>query len=243
MGINTLNESSLHKSLKNLYSLEDGSRTEVEADGHIYDILTKDGNVIEIQTKNLSKLLTKALDALKNGRKFTIVHPIIQKKIIETYDEEGKLISRRKSPKKENLYSVFRELTGLYPVILEKNFTLELVFISLTEYRTQTEKPEQSANKLRRFKKNWNKTDKQLNEIIKVRKFNGREDYLKLLPKELPEEFSAKDIIIELKKNKETINSASNNAHLMLWVYNHVNLIEYTSTKNRTKFYKKKSVK
>ena len=59
MDINTYNESSLHKTLKTLYASENGFQTEVKKDGYIYDILDAEGNAIEIQTKNLSKLLPK----------------------------------------------------------------------------------------------------------------------------------------------------------------------------------------
>ena len=54
--INTYKESSLHRTLKELYAAKTVGKTEVEADGHIYDILTDKGEVIEIQTQNLAKL-------------------------------------------------------------------------------------------------------------------------------------------------------------------------------------------
>ena len=56
MGFSTINESNLHHSLKVLYSEIYQGETEVEQDGYIYDIVSKNGNIIEIQTKNLSKL-------------------------------------------------------------------------------------------------------------------------------------------------------------------------------------------
>ena len=110
MAINTLNESNLHKKLKEIYALQEGSRTEVEADGKIYDVITEDGTIVEIQTRNLSKLLPKVLKALKNKRNIKIVYPVVREKIIKTLKADGTLISSRKSPKKENLYSVFKEL-------------------------------------------------------------------------------------------------------------------------------------
>ena len=62
MGFSTLNESKLHNSLKILYQELYEGQTEVEQDGHVYDIVTKNENVIEIQTKNLAKLLPKMND-------------------------------------------------------------------------------------------------------------------------------------------------------------------------------------
>lgn len=244
MGINTLNESSLHSTLKKIYSLDEGSRTEVEDGGHIYDIIQKDGTIIEIQTKNLSKLAKKAFSVLKKGKKIKIVHPVAEETRIETYDKNGNLISRRKSPKKESVYSVFRELTGLYPLLLEENFSLELVFAKITEIRTQTENPVQSKNRRRRFRKSWLKTDKKLDSIERTQILKNKEDYIALIPDGIPEEFTVKDIAEKLKKIPEVKNKASNCASLLVWVLNRMELIEQTGNKNRARVYKiKKTVR
>ena len=236
--INTYKESSLHRTLKELYALEQGSKTEVEADGHIYDILTKDGKVIEIQTKNLGKLLEKIQDALSKDRVCKIVHPLIISKKIETYSQDGILLKKSASPKKENEYTMLRELTGIYPILLEKNFTLEILFAKTTEIRTKTENPEQSENKRRRFKKDWQKTDKKLNEITEAKIFSCEKDYLGLLPAELPEEFCAKDIASALKNDRTKPKNAAKFSNLIAWLFVRMNIFEHTETKRRTKFYK-----
>lgn len=238
MGINTLNESSLHRTLKKIYSLEEGSETEVESGGQIYDIVHKDGSITEIQTKNISRLAKKAETALRQGKKFRIVHPVAEETRIETYDKSGNLISRRKSPKKESVYSVFRELTGLYPVLLEENFSLELVFSKITEIRTETENPVQSKNKRRRFRKNWLKTDKKLDSIEKTQILKSKKDYLALIPDGIPERFTVKDIAEKLKKIPEVKNKASNCASLFVWVLSKMELIEQEGNKNRARLYR-----
>ena len=237
MVINTLNESSLHKTLKEIYALQDGSKTEAEEDGVVYDILNEDGSVIEIQTKNLSKLLAKSLEAIKR-RKITIVHPIIVSKTIETYDKDGKLILRRKSPKKENIYSVFRELTGLYPVLLEENFTLELLEIEMTETRIRTEEKTQSKNKRRRFEKDWIKTGKKLDQILSKTVLKTREDYLSLLPSGLNETFTRKEISEKLKQQKKAPASSYQNISLMTWVFEKMGLLEITGKNGNAIVYK-----
>lgn len=236
--INTYKESSLHLTLKELYALEEGSRTEAEADGHIYDILTKDGKVIEIQTQNLGKLLKKIQDALSKNRICKIVYPVIVSKTIETYSENGILVKKSRSPKKENEYTMLKELTGLYPILLEKNFTLEILFVKTTEIRTKTKSPEQSENKRRRFKKDWQKTDKKLNEITGSKIFSSERDYMKLIPAELPDEFCAKDIAESLKKDSTKPKNAANYANLLAWLFVRKNIFEPTEIKNRKKFYK-----
>lgn len=237
MGFSTYNESSLHNSLKTLYcSIYDG-QTEVEMDGHVYDILTKNGNVVEIQTKNLTKLLPKILDTIDKGRNVKLVHPVVITRRILLLDEHGNKISNRKSPKRGCIYDIFEELTGIYPVLLNPHFSLEVVEIEMTEERVRTKHNVQSKNKRRRFRKNWNKTNKKLDKIINTRRFNSAKDYIDLLPKSLPQEFCAKDLEKELKKSKEFPSKTRVNAHLIIWVLRHMELIKETKVFNRSHYY------
>ena len=237
MGFSTLNESKLHNSLKILYQELYEGQTEVEQDGHVYDIVTKNGNVIEIQTKNLAKLLPKILDIIKKGHNVKLVHPIPLITRIELKDEEGNIISKRKSPKKGNIYDIFRELTGIYILMSNPHFSLEVLEIEMTEERVRTEEAVQSKNGRRRFRRNWNKTGKKLDSIINTRRFSTAEDYLKLLPP-LPQQFCAKDLKKAISEQKELPARAASNANLILWVLSHAGLIKFTETKNKSKYYK-----
>ncbi|MCF0241768.1 MAG: hypothetical protein HUK25_03975 [Treponema sp.] len=236
--INTYNESELHHSLKIMYCEQYNGKTEVKLHGHIYDILSDSGIVIEIQTKNLSKLLPKILNTIEHGHKVILVYPLVINKWIELYDENGSLISKRKSPQTQSIYNIFNELTGIYPVLLDKNFTLEVVETYITEKRKRTPEPVQTINCRRRFKRNWIKTGKELKEIIKTRKFNQPEDFLNLIPIKKYISFCAKDISEQLKKDKTLPSSAAKNSHLMIWVLSKMNLIIFSETKNRSRFYK-----
>ena len=236
MGFSTLNESKLHNSLKILYQELYEGQTEVEQDGHVYDIVTKDGNIIEIQTKNLAKLLPKILDTIEKGHNVKLVHPIPLTTRIELKDEEGKIISNRKSPKKGCIYDLFKELTGIYILMANPHFSLEVVEIEMTEERERTSEPVQSQNGRRRFRRDWIKTGKRLDSIINTRRFSKPEDYLKLLPP-LPQTFCAKDLKEAIDKLPD-IPKRSINANLILWVFSHANIINQTETKGRIKFYK-----
>ena len=229
--INTYNESSLHNTLKVFYAEKYGGETEVEAEGHIYDILCDDGHVIEIQTKNLSKLAGKIKDALDKGHKVTLVYPLVYRTRIITTDEEGKLVSNRLSPKKGCIYDIFREVTGLTDILLNKKFTLEVITINMIEHRVRTGELVQSTNNSRRFKRNWLKVNKRLDEILETKQFKTKKDYIALLPPELPPEFCAKDIT---KANP----SLSRYSHLILWVLVRIPIIEQTTVQNRTRYYK-----
>jgi len=237
MAFSTLNESKLHNSLKILYQELYEGKTEVEQDGHIYDIVTKNGNIIEIQTKNLAKLLPKILDTIEKGHNVKLVHPLPLVTRIELQDEEEKIISKRKSPKKGSIYDIFRELTGIYPLMTNPHFSLEIVEIEMTEERVHTNEPVQSKNGRRRFRRNWNKTGKRLDTIINTRRFSKAEDYLNLLPP-LPELFCAKDLKNAISSKSELPARASGNAHLIIWVLAHAGLIEEIEKKGRTKYYK-----
>lgn len=229
MQFSTLNESSLHKSLKIIYSEIYDGQTEVKKYNHVYDIITKKGNAIEIQTKNLSKLLPKIYDTIQKGHNIKLVHPVILENTIELYDSQNNLLSKRKSPKKQNIYSIFKELTGIYEVLLNRHFSLEIVYIKMTETRMRTLENVQSQNKRRRFKKNWIKTNKRLEEIVETKHFNSKDDYLKLLP-ELPDTFSSKDLEEKIGKK--------NNPNLILWVFAHMNIIKHVESQGRKKFYR-----
>jgi len=235
--INTYSESSLHKTLKTLYSLEDGCRTEVECDGKIYDIVDSSGGVIEIQTQNVSKLLDKVNTALENGRKIKIVHPVVLEKHIELYDSDGTKISRRKSPVKGSVYDMFGELTRVYPVLLHGSVSLEILEITMTEQRIRTGEPVQSPNGRRRFRKDWNKTDKILGTILRTRTFSSAEDYLSLIPPGCLPEFSAAELAAALRSDPSLPLSAAAAAHLMIWVLHRMDLLQIQEVKRRSRYY------
>lgn len=238
MSFSTINESSLHNTLKKLYAYQNDGQMEVELDNHVYDIFTADNTVIEIQTANLAKLLPKLLDVLDKGHKVKLVHPIVIERKILLLDKEGNKISARKSPKRGNIYDLFRELTGIYPILLNENFELEILKVNITEFRTRTDEPVQSENKKRRFKKDWIKTGKKLDEITENIQLKSKSDYINLLPKKLNKEFCAKDLAKAILAENKEFKNASNNAHLILWVLLRMNIIEQTEIKNRSRYFK-----
>src|SRR5574344_2076467 len=261
--INTLNETSLHKTLKTLYSVQnDGSRTEEKVGQYICDIVTKEGNVIEIQTGSLGHLLAKVMYLISEKKKVTVVYPLPVTKYIETQKKvaekttpgaavvaaltgkskkhsstkaETTCTSRRKSPSKKSIYSMFRELTALCPVLLDKNFTLEVLEVTLTEERTATTEPVQSANKMRRFRKNWVKTGKHLDSINETHVFHGQKAYLDLLPKHIPAPFTVKKL--EESFHTEGIKIDRTSVQLLVWVYTHAGLMEFVGKENRANCY------
>jgi hypothetical protein len=236
-----LNESSLHNTLKKLYAFQNDGQTEQELNNHIYDIFTKENEVIEIQNQNLNHILTKINDTLDKGFKIRVVHPVVVTKNIELYDNNKNLIKKTKSPVKGCIYSIFKEIKGIYQILLNPLFTLEVPFITITETRVQEDAEVQSKNKLRRYKKNWNKANKKLNEVLEVKTFKNKDDYLSLLPSVLPQEFYSKDLENALKEEKIPARIYKNSG-LILWVFNKMGLIELTKTEKRRNYYKIKMI-
>lgn len=182
--INTYFESSLHRALKDLYSLGKKYKCEVEiaisAKFHpIFDILMDDGTIIEIQTKNLSALSKKIEQVLLAGMSIKVVYPIAKIKNILTYDAEGRLLKKVRSPKHENIYTLFRGLTKIYTYLLNPNFTLEVLFIELNELRKAA--PSGYHHQKSRHKTNYIKIDKTLENIFETKVFNKSRDYLSVI--------------------------------------------------------------
>ncbi len=235
----TLNESSLHQTLKKLYEYQTDGSTEVEKFGHIYDIITKDGEIIEIQNKNLKQIFPKIKDTLEKGLKIKVVHPVVIRKNIELKDKEGSIIKKSHSSKKGSVYDIFREAAGIYSVLFDKNFTLEVPEINITEIRIKEESEVQSKNKKRRYKKDWNKINKKLDEINQIHTFKTEKDYLTLLPVGLPEEYGAKDLAKHLKEEKLCPARIYNNSNLIIWFLKKTGLIIQTKTEGKSHYYTK----
>ncbi|MDE6349511.1 MAG: hypothetical protein K2K67_00720 [Treponemataceae bacterium] len=242
--IQTYNETDVHRTLKHLYALEYNGTTEVPTGNWICDIVTETGDVIEIQTTNISKLTPKTQDLLAAGKKGTIVRPIVAEKTIETYAPDGALVSRRKSPKKQTIYAILRDLTGIYPLLLHPHFMLEVPFITITEQRRKAATPVQLANKSRRFLKDWIPQEKKLTAIIRKERYQTKADYLTLIPPALPAEFTATELqsaifseIHAHEANKSTCSAAASQAHLLLWLFTRMNLVQKCGKKGRSTLY------
>lgn len=216
-----------------MYAIKnDGCTVESPCGKYIADILLKDGNVVEIQTGTLSSLVPKLKYFLEEKKKVTVVYPLAVEKNIETFCPETGAKRIKRSPKKLNICSIFRELTKLYPFLLNRNFTLEVIEVEITEERTESSEPMQSKNGRRRFRKNWNKTGKRLEQAGITHVFHGKTSWKKLLPAVLlskEKEFTSKEFFMELKEKFPK--AKKKESDIMLWVYTKMELFERTGEK------------
>ncbi len=234
--INTYNESSLHKTLKNMIAKDVSGITEKEINGYICDIYSTNGRIYEVQTKNLGNLTGKILNLLESYP-VTLIHPLTVKTYIEYYKEDnldGKPLSRRKSPINKDIYNIFDELMGCFSILLQPNFTLIILEVSVTKERIRTSKKVQSANKNRRFLKDWLTHDTTLDEIFTTHKFSCKNDYLALLPEDLPQKFTINDVA----KSKKFAKITRNQIYKMMWTFEKMNIVEFVGKKGRNKVFK-----
>lgn len=171
--IGTLRERSLHAHLKRLYS-EPGDMVEERIGGYWVDI-RRGEDVIEIQTGSFASMKRK-LTALLAGRAVHIVHPVAVEKWITKVGEDGAtFISRRKSPKRGSCFDLFDELVSFPQLMLDANFSVEVVLIKEEELRC-----EDGRGSWRR--KGTSIKDHLLLEVAGREVFRTGRDFLRLLP-------------------------------------------------------------
>ena len=179
-----MNEFSLHSEIKKAYSLP-GDQFEVKLDNYIVDILR--GNLaIEVQTKNFSALKEK-LQTLTEKYQVRLVYPLTEKKWITYVTKDQVVLDKRKSPRKGRLTDLFGELVMIPHMIGVENFSLEVLFIDEEEVRRDDGKG------------SWRRKGVSIKErkLLKVNDrilFQNRADYLKILPDNLNEVFTNREL-------------------------------------------------
>ena len=160
-GIGTYKEKRLHALLKDFYSPE-GARQEVRLtdeqldgqgmkkyavltdvatrrarDRYVADILTQDGEIVEIQTGGFYPLVKKLHFYLcVTDYRITVVHPVAAVKWVRWMDPRtGEITERRRSPKRGNVKDVARELYWLLPYLAEPRFHLCIPLLEIEETR------------------------------------------------------------------------------------------------------------
>ena len=177
--IGTLNEGSLHAALKERYA-RPGDELEVPLDGFVIDIRRAD-LLVEIQTASFGAMGHK-FDRLLSEHRMLLVHPIA----VETYlQRPGK--KPRKSPKSGSIFDIFEELVSIPTLLDHPNLTLDVLLVSVTKLQ----EPDPRA---RRGRGGFRTTDRQLREVLELRRFRDTEDLAELLPAGLPPRFTTADI-------------------------------------------------
>ncbi|MFN2146738.1 MAG: hypothetical protein ACK2T7_15415 [Anaerolineales bacterium] len=183
-GIGTLKEKSLHAEII-AHLAQPGDQLEALVDRYRIDILRSD-QVIEVQTRSLGKMKKKVAD-LADAYQISIIYPIHKVKHIHKIDEKGKTISCKRSPKKGKLIEVFKELVNAPDLIAHPNVSLTVMMIESEEFWL-----DDGEGSWRR--KKWSIVERKLLAILDQHLFTQPEDFLDLLPRSLPPQFTNKDL-------------------------------------------------
>jgi hypothetical protein len=192
-GIGLLNEKQLHASLKQWY-VRPGDRLEVPVDGFVIDIV-RDDLLIEIQTSNFSSIKSKLTNLVRSHR-VRLVYPIVQEKwIVRSSSRNGTGAIRRKSPKKGRMEDLFRELVSIPQLLLNPNFSLEVLMIRGEEVRRYNDGK-------RKVRRGWLIEGRRLLDVLDQRSFQRSADWLRFLPDGL-ESFTTSDLASRMNTRRD----------------------------------------
>jgi hypothetical protein len=182
-GIGTLGEKTLHAVLKHYFE-PDTSSHEIRIGGSIADIVGEHG-VIEIQTAGFDKL-RKKLAAFLDVATVTVVYPVAAVKWVSWIDDAGTVSSKRKSPKRGTPYAAFYELYKIKQLLTHEHLRLCIVMLSLEEYR----RLDGWSHDKKRGSTRYERIPVDLIDEVWI---DHPSDYQKLIPEDLPGEFTVKD--------------------------------------------------
>jgi hypothetical protein len=182
--IGVMREGPLHAAVKALL-VGPGDRLEVPVDRFVIDLVRADGELVEVQTGGFGPLARK-LDALLDGHRFRIVHPVAAERRIVRIDEHGEVLSVRRSPRRASVVDVLDKLVAFPSLLSHPNLTIEVLL--LREDHIRAERPDTSG---------WRRRDpgeRRLVDVLDRIEIGSPDDVLRTLP-DLPlEPFSTREL-------------------------------------------------
>jgi len=175
-------ETSLHRELKLLYAGAD-AQTEVRYGRYRVDAVNED-ELIEIQHGRLGAISFKIADLLAEHT-VRVVKPIVREKtLVKRRRKRGKIVERRRSPKRGKMLDVFHDLVYFTKVFPHPRLTVEAVLVDVEEHRYP------GHGRRRRYRRSdFQVEDQLLVEVAESRVLRTPGDLVALLDCELPERF------------------------------------------------------
>lgn len=134
-GIGSLGEKAQHAVLKNYYCPNPFCQ-EINFGGFVADIADERG-ITEIQTAGFGRL-RKKLGCFLQAADVRVVYPVAAVKWVVWVDPQtGEVRARNRSPKKNAILGIFRELYSIRDLLWPDNFSLTLALLECEEYRLQ----------------------------------------------------------------------------------------------------------
>ena len=198
-GIGTLGQKRMHAIWKDYYC-SDRSCQEIRVEPktgkgrYIADVLSGD-TVTEVQTGSLSSLRNKIDWYLTmTDYKIRVVHPIVPIRWVHWIEPDtGKIGPKRRSPKKEGIDQIVRELYWMIPHLDEARISFVFPMVETEDFK---------------LRNGWGKDKKRGAEryeripvkLLSFVNYEKPEDYLTLLPDGgLPEVFTAADLSRQMR--------------------------------------------
>lgn len=180
--------------MKRIYA-EDESQVEQRVGRYIIDVI-RDDELIEIQYASLSSINRKIKELVKQHRVRVVKPLVIQKQLIRCASKGGRVLSRRKSPKRGQLLDIFDELIYFTKVYPHRNLVLEVPLIHIEEwsYPATAAKPRR-----RRRPKKYEVEDQRLVDVVEVHEFRTSADLTRLLPNRLSATFDTAEMAAAMK--------------------------------------------
>ncbi len=180
--IGTLNEKTIHNTLKNYYSEEISHEAKI---GDFYADAICENGIVEVQTANFLRLKSK-LSKMLRACHVTVVYPF--ERIVHNYsinEQTGEIISS--STITNNSYSkFFLELYRIKAFLTNPNLTICIAQLEINK------KIYYKDNRRIRYK--GIPKDKMPIRYIKEIRLDSKEDYMQFIPDGLPVQFTKKDL-------------------------------------------------
>lgn len=220
-GFGSQKEKTVHSFLKSFYS-GNPDYEEVMSDGFICDVLKED-NVIEIQSKYFYRLREKLLVLLEKY-KVMIVFPVAHQKTLEWISPvTGEIVSRKKSPKKGDIYDFLPEAYGIRDLLKHPNLSFCISLIDITESKLLD-----GYGKERKIRST--KYDRRPERYHKEYFVSDIKDYVMFVPHGL-ETFDRQEYAKAVKLNQHDASTA-------LTLLSYLGVVEKIGVRNRKYIYK-----
>lgn len=187
-GIGTLAEGPLHAAVKQ-WLAQPGDLFEVPVGRYVIDLVRADGELVEIQTGGFGPLGPK-LDALLDGHRMRVVHPVPAERRIVRVDADGVVLSERRSPKTASALEVFDRLVAFPSLVGHPHLTVEVLLCREDHVRGPA--PVRTTGNARRRK---DPGTRHLDAVLARHEIRRPADALALLGADLPAgPFSTRDL-------------------------------------------------
>ncbi len=167
-------ETSLHQQLKLGYA-DDPSQTEVVMGRYRIDAVRGE-ELIEVQCASLSAIRDKCQNLLKRHTLRVVKPVIVRTRIVRLAAPDGKVKSRRMSPKRGSILDLFDDLIYFTRIFPHPNLTIEVPLIHVEQTRVPSNK-----RRRRRWQKDYQVDDVRLESIESTMEFSIPADLLAIL--------------------------------------------------------------